>query len=155
MPVAKNGDAVKIHYTGKLDDGTIFDSSVGREPLEFTLGAGHVIPGFENMVVGMAPGERKTDTIPVDMAYGARRDDMIVQIDRAQLPADLNPEVGQELYVQQPGGQVMPVLVVDVDDAGITIDANHPLAGQDLTFEIELVSIGGGGDNKPLIEVVS
>lgn len=155
MPVAKNGDAVKIHYTGKLDDGTIFDSSLGREPLEFTLGAGHVIPGFENMVLGMAPGDRKTDTIPVDQAYGPRRDDMIVQVDRAQLPADLNPEVGQELYVQQPGGQVMPVLVVDVDDSGITIDANHPLAGQDLTFEIELVSIGGGDNNKPLIEVVS
>lgn len=155
MPVAKNGDAVKIHYTGKLDDGTIFDSSLGRDPLEFTLGAGHVIPGFENMVLGMAPGDKKTDTIAVDQAYGPRRDDMIVQIDRAQLPADLNPEVGQELYVQQPGGQVMPVLVVDVDDSGITIDANHPLAGQDLTFEIELVSINGGDNNKPLIEVVS
>jgi peptidylprolyl isomerase len=152
MSVAKNGDSVKIHYTGKLDDGTVFDSSEGREPLEFTVGSGHVIPGFEKMVLGMAPGERKTDTIPVDQAYGERRDDMIVQIDRAQLPPDLNPEVGQELYVQQPGGQVLPVLVVDVDDAGITIDANHPLAGQDLTFEIELVSIA---EAPPMIQVVS
>ena len=152
MSVAKNGDSVKIHYTGKLDDGTIFDSSLGREPLEFTLGAGHVIPGFEEMVRGMSVGESKTSTIPVDQAYGERRDDMIVQIDRGQLPEDLKAEVGQELYVQQPGGQVLPVLVVDVDDAGITIDANHPLAGQDLTFEIELVSIDGGA---PKIEVVS
>jgi peptidylprolyl isomerase len=152
MSVAKNGDSVKIHYTGKLDDGTIFDSSLGREPLEFTIGAGHVIPGFESMVLGMAQGESKTETIPVDQAYGARREDMIVQIERAQLPPDLNPEVGQELYVQQPGGQVLPVLVVDVEEAGITIDANHPLAGQDLTFEIELVSITGAA---PLIEVVS
>jgi peptidylprolyl isomerase len=152
MSVAKNGDAVKIHYTGKLDDGTIFDSSLGREPLEFTIGAGHVIPGFEKMVMGMAPGESKSDTIPVDQAYGERRDDMIVHIDRAQLPTDLAPEVGQELYVQQPGGQVLPVLVVDIDDAGITIDANHPLAGQDLTFEIELVSIA---EAPPMIQVVS
>jgi peptidylprolyl isomerase len=141
MPQAKNGDSVKIHYTGKLDDGTIFDSSLGREPLEFRIGTGQVIPGFEEMVVGMQPGEKKEKTIAVDQAYGPRVDEMVVKVERSQLPPDLQPEVGQELYVQQPDGQALPVMVVDVDDASITIDANHPLAGEDLTFEIELVSI--------------
>ena len=141
MAVAKNGDAVKIHYTGKLDDGTIFDSSVGREPLEFTIGEGQVIPGFENIVLGMQPGDSKTETIDKDQAYGDRRDDMIFRVERSQLPPDLNPEAGQELYMQQPGGMALPVLVIDTDESSITIDANHPLAGQDLTFEVQLVSI--------------
>ncbi len=141
MAVAKNGDAVKIHYTGKLDDGTIFDSSVGREPLEFTVGEGQVIPGFENIVLGMQPGESKTETIDKDQAYGDRRDDMVFRVERSQLPPDLNPEAGQELYMQQPGGMALPVLVIDTDEASITIDANHPLAGQDLVFEVQLVSI--------------
>lgn len=152
MPQAKNGDTVKIHYTGKLDDGTVFDSSLGREPLEFTIGSGQVIPGFEEMVIGLAPGDSKTSTIPVDQAYGQRREDMVIQVDRSQLPPDLTPEVGQELYVQQPGGYAMPVVVVDTDESTITIDANHPLAGQDLTFEIQLVSVG---EAPPRIEVVS
>lgn len=141
MAVAKNGDSVKIHYTGKLDDGTVFDSSAGREPLEFTIGEGQVIPGFEQMVIGMAQGESKTSTIAKDEAYGERRDDMVFKVERTQLPPDLNPEVGQELYMQQQGGYALPVLVVDTDESSVTIDANHPLAGQDLTFDVQLVSI--------------
>lgn len=141
MAEAKNGDAVKIHYTGKLGDGTVFDSSAGREPLEFTIGDGQVIPGFERMVIGMAPGESKTSTIDKQDAYGERSDEMVFRVDRSQLPSDLNPEVGQELYMQQPNGMALPVLVIDTDENSITIDANHPLAGEDLTFEIQLVSI--------------
>ena len=143
MAQAKNGDTVKIHYTGKLEDGTVFDSSEGREPLEFKIGEGQVIPGFEQMVVGMEPGQSKTETIPMDQAYGPRDAQMIVQVDRSQLPPDLNPEVGQELYVQQPGGITVPVMVVDVNPSSITIDANHPLAGENLVFEVKLVSIDG------------
>ncbi len=153
MPQAKQGDVVTIHYTGTLDDGTTFDSSAGRDPLEFEIGAGHVIPGFEEMVLGMQPGESKTHTIPSEMAYGARNEDYIFQVGREELPGDLNPEVGQELLMQTADGQPVPVRVVAADAASITIDANHPLAGMNLTFQIELVSIGGGGSS--LIEVVS
>lgn len=141
MAEAKNGDAVKIHYTGKLGDGTVFDSSAGREPLEFTIGDGQVIPGFERMVIGMAPGDTKTSTIGKQDAYGERSDEMVFRVERSQLPPDLNPEVGQELYMQQPNGMALPVLVIDTDETSITIDANHPLAGEDLTFEVQLVSI--------------
>jgi len=143
MAQAKNGDTVKIHYTGRLEDGTVFDSSLEREPLEFKIGEGQVIPGFEQMVVGMEPGQSKTETIPVDQAYGPRDEQMIVQVERTQLPADLAPEVGQELYVQQPGGYTVPVVVVDVNPTSIMIDANHPLAGENLVFDVQLVSIDG------------
>lgn len=152
MPQAKQGDVVKIHYTGTLADGTTFDSSQGREPLEFTLGEGQVIPGFEAMVIGMAIGESRTNTIPVDQAYGDRNDDFIFRVDRSELPEDLNPEVGQELLMQTADGRPVPVRVVAADEGSITIDANHPLAGHALTFEIELVSIDGPA---PRIEVVS
>lgn len=143
MAQAQNGDTVKIHYTGKLEDGTVFDSSLGREPLEFKLGGGQVIEGFEQMVLGMSPGEKKTQTIDVDHAYGPRMEEMVVQVNKSDLPPDLEPEAGQELYVQQPDGYSMPVMIVDVDDNSITIDANHPLAGENLQFEIELMSIDG------------
>jgi peptidylprolyl isomerase len=141
MGQAKPGDTVKIHYTGKLDDGTVFDSSANREPLEFTLSSGQVIPGFDQAVLGMSPGETKTEKIPMDQAYGPYREDMVVEVSRQQMPPELQPEVGQQLQVQQPNGQVIPVVITDVSDNSVTLDANHPLAGEDLTFEIQLVDI--------------
>lgn len=142
MVQAKPGDTVKIHYTGKLEDGTVFDSSMNREPLEFTLNAGQVIPGFEKAVLGMSPGQSKTEKIPMDQAYGPYRDEMVIEVSRQVMPADLLPEVGQQLQLQQPTGQVIPVVITDVTDATVTLDANHPLAGEDLTFDIQLVEIG-------------
>jgi peptidylprolyl isomerase len=142
VSTAKSGDTVKVHYTGKLKDGTQFDSSQGSEPLQIELGTQQVIPGFEDAVIGMSVGESKTAEIPVDKAYGPRREEMIAKVDRSQYPDDLKPEVGQTLGVQQQDGESLQVVVVDVNDEGMTIDANHPLAGEDLTFEIELVEIG-------------
>jgi len=139
--VAKNGDTVRVNYTGKLADGTVFDSSAGREPLEFTVGAGQVIPGFDNAVLGMKVGEKKTVTIPVDEAYGQRRDEQIAEISREKLPSDMTPEVGQQLVMKQSDGREIVVVITKVSDETVTIDANHPLAGKDLTFEIELVKI--------------
>jgi len=139
--VAKDGDTVKIHYTGTLEDGTTFDTSEGREPLEFTLGEGMVIPGFEKAVYGLQVGKSKTVTIPVEEAYGPYSDDLILVVEREELPADLEPEVGQQLQMQQTDGRTVVVIITDVSEDTITIDANHPLAGKDLTFEIELVEI--------------
>ena len=141
MVQAKSGDTVKIHYTGKLDDGTIFDSSANREPLEFILDSGQVIPGFDSAVMGMSPGESKTEKIPMDQAYGTYRVEMVIEVDKQQLPPDLDPEVGQQLQIQQTNGQIIPVYVTEVNDSTVTLDANHPLAGQDLTFDIQLVEI--------------
>jgi len=141
MTQAKLNDKVSVHYTGKLDDGTVFDSSVQREPLEFTVGEGQVIPGFENAVVGMETGDSKTVRIPADEAYGQRRDDMLIEVERDQFPPHIEPEVGQQLQVRQANGQPVVVSVAEVSDDNVTLDANHPLAGQDLTFEIELVHI--------------
>ncbi|MBW4419061.1 MAG: peptidylprolyl isomerase [Myxacorys californica WJT36-NPBG1] len=145
MAQAKLGDMVKVHYTGKLDDGTVFDSSTDGSPLEFTIGSGQIIPGFEQAVVGMSPGDSKTELIPVDQAYGPHREDMVVIVDRAQMPGDLEPEIGQQLQIQQPTGQPIPVVVTEVSEADITLDANHPLAGEDLTFDIQLVDIEAEG----------
>ncbi|MCU0549635.1 MAG: peptidylprolyl isomerase [Leptolyngbya sp. Prado105] len=142
MVQAKLGDTVRVHYTGKLDDGTVFDSSVNAEPLEFTLGAGNVIPGFENAIMGMSPGDSKTELIPADQAYGAYQETMVLVVERTQMPPDLQPEVGQQLEIRQPTGQSIPVVITDVSDADVTLDANHPLAGEDLTFDIQLVGIG-------------
>jgi peptidylprolyl isomerase len=141
MAQAKFGDNVKVHYTGKLDDGTVFDSSSNGDPLEFTIGEGMIIPGFEQAVVGMVPGDSKTELIPMDQAYGPYREDMVVVVDRNQMPADMDPEIGQQLQIQQPTGQAIPVVVTNVSDAEVTLDANHPLAGEDLTFDIQLVEI--------------
>ncbi|GAA0893363.1 peptidylprolyl isomerase [Fulvivirga kasyanovii] len=142
MSEAKKGDRVKVHYTGKLNDGSVFDSSVNREPLEFELGAGMMIAGFDKAVTGMKVGDTKTANIPSDEAYGERNDEMVVEVPKAQLPADLKPEVGQQLAMQQPNGQSIPVVVTKVEADTIEIDANHPLAGKDLVFDIELVEIG-------------
>lgn len=141
MPQAKQGDTVKVHYTGKLDDGTVFDSSQEREPLEFTIGTGTIIPGFEQAVIGMSPGESKTEVIPPDRAYGPYLEEMVLQIERQQLPAELDPEVGQQLQLEHPTGEVIPVIITDVSSSTVTLDANHPLAGEDLTFDIQLVAI--------------
>ena len=139
---ARNGDVVQVDYTGKLADGTVFDSSAERGPLEFTLGAGQMIPGFEKAVFGMKVGEKKTVTIPVDEAYGPRRDDLVVEVPREKLPSGNTPEVGQQLGIRQPDGRTAIATIIDVSDNNtVTIDANHPLAGKDLTFEIELVKI--------------
>ncbi len=138
----ENGQKVKIHYTGTLDDGTQFDSSAGRAPLEFEMGAGMVIPGFEKGVADMAEGEKKTIHIPAAEAYGEVREDLIMNFDKSQLPEDLSPEIGMMLQMQGPQGQPVPVTVTAVEEAHIVIDANHQLAGKNLNFELELVSVG-------------
>lgn len=140
MQQAKQGDTVRVHYTGRLGDGSEFDSSRGREPLEFEVGGGQVIAGFDEAVGGMSVGESKTVTIPAAEAYGARREEMVLTVGRDQFPPDLDPEVGQQLQMAQ-GNQVAIVTVTDVAEDAVTLDANHPLAGQDLTFDLELVSI--------------
>ena len=141
MSKAKSGDAVKIHYKGSLDDGTVFDSSEGREPLSFTLGGGQVIPGFDDAVSGMAVGESKTVNIPADKAYGQRNEEMIIEAPRDQVPPEINPEVGQQLQMGGPNGETVVVMIVEITDEHIKLDANPPLAGKDLNFDIELVSI--------------
>ena len=141
MSKAENGNTVKIHYTGTLEDGTVFDSSADREPLEFKLGEGHVIPGFEKSVLGMELNEKKDINIPVEDAYGERRDELIFNVNKTELPPDLAPQVGMQLQMQSQDGQTALVLVTGVQEETITLDANHPLAGKDLNFNIELVEI--------------
>jgi peptidylprolyl isomerase len=141
MTQAKSGDTVRIHYKGTLDDGTEFDSSSGRDPLEFSLGGGQVIPGFDNAVDGMAVGESKTVTIPADQAYGERHEQLVQEVPKSALPDEIDPAVGMHLQSRSPEGQVMNLVVTEVADQSITVDGNHPLAGQALTFDIELVEI--------------
>lgn len=141
MTAAKVGDKVRVHYTGKLNDGTVFDSSAERDPLEFSIGAGQVIPGFEQAVVGMEPGQSKTETIDSNEAYGPYRDEMVAEISRQQIPEDLPLAVGQQLQLQHSSGQVIPVVVTAVGNDTVTLDGNHPLAGKDLIFDIELVEL--------------
>ncbi len=141
MTQAKQGDTVNVHYTGKLEDGTVFDSSRSRNPLQFTIGKGQVIAGFEQAVIGMSLGESKTARIPVDQAYGPRSDDRIVTVERTKLPPGLNPLVGQRLELTHEDDQRILVTVSAMTDTTLTLDANHPLAGKELTFDIELVKI--------------
>ena len=141
MSQAKSGDTVKIHYTGTLSDGSTFDSSAGRDPLEFVLGSGQVIPGFDTAVEGMAVGDSKNVQIAPEDAYGPRHEQLIQEVPKTALPDDMTPEVGMGLQSQTPDGQVMQLTVTEVGDATITVDANHPLAGQTLNFDIELVAI--------------
>ena len=141
MAPAKSGDTVSVHYTGTLDDGTQFDSSEGREPLVFTLGSGQVIPGFENAVDGLEPGESVTVTIPPEEAYGEKREDMVLTVPKEHMPPDLEPQMGQQLRLTQEGGGVVQVTVTAVDETTVTLDANHPLAGKALTFALTLVSV--------------
>ena len=141
MSQAKSGDTVRIHYTGTLDDGTQFDSSQGRDPLEFEVGSGQVIPGFDKAVEGMAVGDSKSVRIEADEAYGPRHEQLVQEVERSALPDDLNPETGMALQSSSPDGQVTQFMVTAVTDQTITVDANHPLAGQALRFDIELVDI--------------
>lgn len=142
MTEAQRGDSVKVHYTGRLDDGTIFDSSAGKEPLQFTIGSGQVIAGFDEAVLGMTPGQSKVVLIPVDKAYGARNEEMVITAPLTHVPPDLNPELGMRLEMGGANGELIRVVVTEISDSHITLDANPPLAGKDLTFEIELVEIG-------------
>ncbi len=141
MSEAKPGDTVRIHYTGKLEDGTQFDSSEGREPLQFAVGGGQVIPGFDNAVEGMAVGDKKSVTIQPEEAYGQRHEQLVQDVPRDQLPDDLTPAVGMELQAKDQSGQMMRLSVTAIDEESITVDGNHPLAGKTLNFDIELVEI--------------
>jgi FKBP-type peptidyl-prolyl cis-trans isomerase 2 len=141
MQQAQNGDKVKVHYHGKLRSGETFDSSEGREPLEFTVGSGQVIKGFDDGVTGMQVGDKKTVEINVEDAYGEKSEDMIIEFPKEQFPGDMNPEVGQQLMMSNGSGQSFPVTITEVRDDSVLLDANHPLAGQDLIFDIELVEI--------------
>lgn len=142
MQQVKTGDTVHVHYHGTLSDGTTFDSSEGRDPLQFTAGSGQVIKGFDDAVIDMKVGDKKTVHIPVTDAYGERNEDMMIEYAISEFPADMKPEVGMELQMGDNSGNVFPVVIVEVNDDVVVLDANHPLAGKDLTFEIELVNIG-------------
>ncbi len=165
MLLVKHGDRVRVHYTGTLEDGTVFDSSessaqddscgcdcsssggcgtssdCGCDPLEFVVGQGNVIPGFEKAVIGLAMGSSTTVTIPADEAYGPRQEQMVAVVDRSELGSEIQPIEGQQLEVVLQDGSSMPVLITEVTDSTVTLDANHPLAGRDLTFAIKLVEI--------------
>ena len=143
MQTVKSGDTVKVHYHGRLTDGTTFDSSEGREPLEFEVGSGMVIKGFDDGVTGMKVGDKKTINIPVDEAYGPVNEDMLVEFPRANFPPEMVPEVGMQIHMTSSDGQVIPVVITDVKDDTILLDANHQLAGHDLVFDLELVEIVG------------
>ncbi|KPK74443.1 MAG: peptidylprolyl isomerase [Phycisphaerae bacterium SM23_30] len=141
MAQAKEGDTVKVHCLGKLDNGKTFFTSAEQDPLQFTIGEGQTIPGFEQAVVGMNSGESKTITVEADDAYGPHREDMVLEVNRSEMPPDLKPKLGDKLKIRQENGQAIPVRVTDVSESSVTLDANHPLAGEDLTFEIQLVEI--------------
>ncbi|WDT73795.1 MAG: peptidylprolyl isomerase [Candidatus Manganitrophus sp.] len=141
MAQAKRGNAVKVHYVGRFEDGTVFDTSREREPLPFTIGEGEVIPGFEEAVVGMNPGESKKVVIPAENAYGPRHEEMVLVVDRQNLPEGVDPQVGQQYQIPQSDGQSIVVTVTDASDSSVTLDGNHPLAGRELTFEIELLEV--------------
>lgn len=142
MSTVQKGDKVNVHYHGRLTDGSTFDSSEGREPLSFTAGAGQVIKGFDEAVLNMTIGDKKTVNIPVAEAYGHRNDDMVMDYPVSDFPADMQPQVGMELQMGDNQGNVFPVVITEVNGDMVTLDANHPLAGHDLVFDIELVSIG-------------
>jgi peptidylprolyl isomerase len=141
MQQVKHGDTIQVHYHGKLNDGSTFDSSEGRNPLEFEVGSGMVIPGFDAGVTGMAIGEKKTVVIPAEEAYGPRMDDMIMEFPKVQFPPDMVPEVGMQLNMSNGSGQQFPVRIVEVKEEVVVLDANHPLAGETLNFALELVAI--------------
>jgi peptidylprolyl isomerase len=144
MQQVKSGDKIKVHYHGRLTNGTTFDSSEGREPLAFQVGGGMVIPGFDKGVTGMTVGEKKTITIPADEAYGPAQEEMFMEFPRDRFPEDMKPEIGMQLNMSDGNGQQFPVVIAEVKDDIVILDANHPLAGQDLIFDLELVEIEGG-----------
>lgn len=141
MSQVKENDTVKVHYTGKLTDGQVFDSSEGKEPIEFTLGKGQLIPGFEKGLIDMKVNEKKTITIPKEEAYGDPREDLVQEVEKSQLPEDIKPEVGMGLVSRTPDGREMNLMVAEVKEDTIVVDGNHPLAGKDLVFDLEVVEI--------------
>ncbi|MFH1702797.1 MAG: peptidylprolyl isomerase [Nitrospirota bacterium] len=141
MSNAKDGDTVTVHYTGTLEDGTVFDSSKDRDPLQFTLGKGQLIKGFENAVLGMSIGETKTVRIPSNEAYGTRRDELILKFNKTDFPTNIEPKEGLVLNLRSPDGRTMMAEITEVSVDSVTLDANHPLAGRDLTFKIDLVEV--------------
>lgn len=141
MSQVKEKDTVVVHYTGKLSTGEVFDSSKDRTPMEFTVGEGQLIPGFEKAVVGMAVEESKTFDIPSDEAYGAVREDLYYEVPKSNFPEDITPEAGMQLNMGTGDGRQVPVTVTNVGEESVNLDANHPLAGKDLTFEIQVVEI--------------
>ena len=145
---AKKGDKVKVHYHGRLTDGTTFDSSQGRQPLEFEVGSGMVIRGFDDGVAGMSVGDKKTISIPPEDAYGPRQEEMVIEFPLSNFPDDIQPEVGMTLQMHSENGQELPVVITAMNADTVTLDANHPLAGYELIFDIELVDIKG---KSPLI----
>lgn len=137
----EQGQTVTVNYTAKLQDGTVFDTTEDKDPLEFQLGDNRVIPGFESAVMDMNPGDTKTAQIPPEEAFGPHVDERVTQVPRSQLPEDLNPQIGQQLEIPQENGAPIRVTIIEMDDKTITLDANHPLAGQELTFDIELLNV--------------
>jgi peptidylprolyl isomerase len=148
MQQAKQGDTVKVHYNGRLTDGTEFDSSEGRQPLEFEVGSGTVIKGFDDGVTNMSVGEKKTVLIPADDAYGPREEERVIEFPRSNFPPDIKPEVGMTLNMHDDEGEVYRVIITEINAETIILDGNHPLAGQDLIFDIELIDVKG---KSPLI----
>lgn len=141
MSQVKENDTVKVHYTGKLADGQVFDSSEGKEPIEFTLGQGQLIPGFEKGLIDMKINEKKTISIPKEEAYGEPRAELVQEVEKNQLPEEIKPEVGMGLVSKTPDGKEMNLVVAEVKDETIVVDGNHPLAGKDLIFDLEVVEI--------------
>jgi peptidylprolyl isomerase len=141
MSQVKNGDSITLHYTGKLDDGTVFDSSVGGQPLSFTVGAGEVIPGFEAGALGLSVGEKRDIVITPDQAYGPYIEELVKVVARDNFPPNVTPAVGLMFEMQLPSGEAIPVRIIEVEGDEVTLDANHLLAGETLFFSLELVSI--------------
>jgi peptidylprolyl isomerase len=141
MSQAKCGDRVKVHFTGRLENGEVFTSSADSEPLEFTLGSRQVIPGFEKAITGMEVGETKTVTLPPEEAYGPRQEDLVVDVEKSNFPEDITPLIGEQLEIPQEDGEPLKVTVADVSEDTVSLDANHPLAGYTLTFTVILVAV--------------
>ncbi|MEZ4600258.1 MAG: peptidylprolyl isomerase [Syntrophotaleaceae bacterium] len=138
----KAGDTIAVNYTGKFEDGTVFDSSEGKQPLKFTVGSGQLIKGFDEAVVGMKEGDKTTVTLPPEQAYGVRQEGMVIDIPRAQIPEDMKIEVGMRLHLRDPNGNPVPAVVSEINDEAVKMDANHPMAGKTLIFDIEIAATG-------------
>lgn len=139
MTKAKQGDTVKVHVTGRLENGEVFDSTVKSEPLQFTIGDGNLISGFENAVVGMIPGEKKTAKVPPDQAFGPHQDGLVLKVDRKSIPPRIKPEVGMQLEMSRGDSEKIKVRITEVSESSVTVDANHPLAGKNLIFDLEFL----------------
>ena len=141
MSKAKNGDKIRIHYTGKLEDGNVFDNSIERQPLEFIVGDGEVMTGIDKGVIGMEPGDTKTIEIPPEEAFGPKRKELVIEVPKSELPNQITPTLGQRLKMHDPDGDHIELIITDINEETITLDANHPLAGHTLFFDLELVEI--------------